>query len=125
MHRLKILCVIMNPQLQKKFINKKLKEKIVYIKCYEHTQVYRNSNNVSLFKKIRSAGGSTPQGGSLSYSRNPNSIPESLPAIPSVGSPGSAGPSPHPNSSLSQPTSVPPPDQVSKLSCNFIIKPTN
>lgn len=49
----------------------------------------------------------------MSYSRNPNSIPESLPAIPSVGSPGSAGPSPHPNSSLSQPTSVPPPDQVS------------
>lgn len=63
----------------------------------------------------RSTGGSTPQGGSLSYSRNPNSIPESLPAIPSVGSPGSAGPSPHPHSASSQPTSVPPSDQVSSL----------
>lgn len=57
----------------------------------------------------------------MSYSRNPNSIPESLPAIPSVGSPGSAGPSPHPNSSLSQPTSVPPPDQVSNRNSNFYI----
>ncbi|KAJ6642585.1 Mediator of RNA polymerase II transcription subunit 13 [Pseudolycoriella hygida] len=63
----------------------------------------------------KSNGGSTPQGGSLSHSRNPNSInsiPESLPPISSVGSPGSAGPSPHPNSSLSQPTSVQPPDQL-------------
>lgn len=57
------------------------------------------------------AGSCTP-GGSMSYSRNPHSIPESLPAIPSVGSPNSAAPSPHPNSSLSQPTSVPPNEQV-------------
>lgn len=75
-----------------------------------------HSTIFSLSPNNRSTGGSTPQGGSLSYSRNPNSIPESLPAIPSVGSPGSAGPSPHPNSSLSQPTSVPPPDQVSVIS---------
>lgn len=54
------------------------------------------------------------------YSRNPHSIPESLTAIPSVGSPGSAGPSPHPNSTLSQPTSIPPADQVTNKTPVFI-----
>lgn len=54
------------------------------------------------------------------YSRNPHSIPESLTAIPSVGSPGSAGPSPHPNSTLSQPSSIPPADQVNKNTINYI-----
>ncbi|XP_037905522.1 mediator of RNA polymerase II transcription subunit 13 isoform X2 [Hermetia illucens] len=54
----------------------------------------------------------TPQGGGAStYSRNPHSIGDSM-AVPSVGSPSSAGPSPHPNSTLSQPTSVPPTDQL-------------
>lgn len=48
-----------------------------------------------------------------SYPRH-SSLAESLVPIPSVGSPGSAGPSPHPNSTQSQPTSVPSADQVSK-----------
>lgn len=59
------------------------------------------------------SGDCTPNSGSGSCQRNQHSVPESINAIPSVGSPGSIGLSPHPNSSLSQPTSVPPPDQVS------------
>lgn len=51
-------------------------------------------------------------GGISSYSRN--SLIDCMP-IPSVGSPGTPAASPHPNSALSQPTSVPPADQVS---CN-------
>lgn len=93
----------------------------MYIKHYKHSKFVIILTIFCYSEKNRSTGGSTPQGGSLSYSRNPNSIPESLPAIPSVGSPGSAGPSPHPNSSLSQPTSVPPPDQVSIILINFIL----
>ncbi|XP_059615269.1 mediator of RNA polymerase II transcription subunit 13 isoform X2 [Phlebotomus argentipes] len=46
-----------------------------------------------------------------SYPRH-SSLAESLAPIPSVGSPGSAGPSPHPNSTQSQPTSVPSADQM-------------
>ncbi|XP_055701532.1 mediator of RNA polymerase II transcription subunit 13 isoform X2 [Phlebotomus papatasi] len=46
-----------------------------------------------------------------SYPRH-SSLAESLVPIPSVGSPGSAGPSPHPNSTQSQPTSVPSADQM-------------
>lgn len=68
----------------------------------------------SFFFFIRSnngGGGSTPHGGPPSYNRNPQSISESLP-VPSVGSPASVGQSPMPNSTLSQPTSVPPSDQV-------------
>lgn len=53
-------------------------------------------------------------GGISSYSRN--SLIDCMP-IPSVGSPGTPAASPHPNSALSQPTSVPPADQVS---LNFI-----
>ncbi|XP_061401806.1 mediator of RNA polymerase II transcription subunit 13 [Musca vetustissima] len=55
-------------------------------------------------------GSATPlQGGISSYSRN--SIMDCM-QIPSVGSPGTPAPSPHPNSALSQPTSVPPADQL-------------
>ncbi|XP_013106769.2 mediator of RNA polymerase II transcription subunit 13 [Stomoxys calcitrans] len=55
-------------------------------------------------------GNGTPlQGGVSSYSRN--SMMDCMP-IPSVGSPGTPAPSPHPNSALSQPTSVPPADQM-------------
>ncbi|XP_075162156.1 mediator complex subunit skuld [Haematobia irritans] len=55
-------------------------------------------------------GNGTPlQGGVSSYSRN--SVMDCMP-LPSVGSPGTPAPSPHPNSALSQPTSVPPADQL-------------
>lgn len=65
-----------------------------------------------LQNKSRLSGDCTPNSGSGSCPRNQHSIPESINAIPSVGSPGSIGMSPHPNSTLSQPTSVPPVDQV-------------
>uniref|UniRef100_A0A0A1X3M8 Mediator of RNA polymerase II transcription subunit 13 n=2 Tax=Zeugodacus cucurbitae TaxID=28588 RepID=A0A0A1X3M8_ZEUCU len=55
----------------------------------------------------------TPHGGASTYSRN--SVGDLLP-VPSVGSPGTPAQSPHPNSTLSQPTSVPPADQLSTMS---------
>ncbi|XP_023293764.2 mediator of RNA polymerase II transcription subunit 13 isoform X3 [Lucilia cuprina] len=59
-------------------------------------------------------GHGTPlQGGISSYSRN--SLIDCMP-IPSVGSPGTPAASPHPNSALSQPTSVPPADQLLSMS---------
>lgn len=65
-----------------------------------------------IFNRTNVCGGSTPHGDNNVYSsRNPHSMSESLP-VPSVGSPPSMGQSPMPNSTLSQPTSVPPVDQV-------------
>ncbi|XP_036342501.1 mediator of RNA polymerase II transcription subunit 13 [Rhagoletis pomonella] len=55
----------------------------------------------------------TPHGGASTYSRN--SVGDLMP-VPSVGSPGTPAQSPHPNSTLSQPTSVPPADQLMTMS---------
>ncbi|XP_050333363.1 mediator of RNA polymerase II transcription subunit 13 [Bactrocera neohumeralis] len=55
----------------------------------------------------------TPHGGASTYSRN--SVGDLMP-VPSVGSPGTPAQSPHPNSTLSQPTSVPPADQLLTMS---------
>lgn len=52
----------------------------------------------------------TPHGGNSTHSRN--SMGESMP-VPSVGSPATPAASPHPNSTMSQPTSVAAADQVS------------
>uniref|UniRef100_A0A1A9W5S5 Mediator of RNA polymerase II transcription subunit 13 n=1 Tax=Glossina brevipalpis TaxID=37001 RepID=A0A1A9W5S5_9MUSC len=98
---------------------------------YPRAALYQNSACTSeITRKQRSlaaqhhhaAAASTPghgtplqgaNGGASSYSRN--SVMDTMP-VPSVGSPGTPAPSPHPNSTLSQPTSVPPADQLLAMS---------
>lgn len=65
-----------------------------------------DDNFVGFPSSCRCQGSYTPQGGPPSYPRTQESM-----AIPSVGSPPSAAPSPLPNPH-SQPASVPPGDQV-------------
>lgn len=55
----------------------------------------------------------TPHGGASTYSRNSLGGDSSMP-VASVESPATPAPSPHPNSAHSQPTSVPPAEQVSE-----------
>ncbi|XP_034659492.1 mediator of RNA polymerase II transcription subunit 13 isoform X2 [Drosophila subobscura] len=57
----------------------------------------------------------TPHGGASTYSRNSLGGDSSLP-VASVGSPATPAPSPHPNSAHSQPTSVPPAEQLLNMS---------
>lgn len=56
-------------------------------------------------------GHGTPLQGSVISGFSRNSLIDN--PMPSVGSPGTPAPSPHPNTSISQPTSVTPADQVS------------
>ncbi|KPU78214.1 uncharacterized protein Dana_GF10192, isoform B [Drosophila ananassae] len=57
----------------------------------------------------------TPHGGASTYSRNSLGGDSSMP-VASVESPATPAPSPHPNSAHSQPTSVPPPEQMLNMS---------
>ncbi|KAH8245996.1 hypothetical protein KR026_006690 [Drosophila bipectinata] len=59
----------------------------------------------------------TPHGGASTYSRNSLGGDSSMP-VASVESPATPAPSPHPNSAHSQPTSVPPPEQMLNMSPN-------
>ncbi|XP_044731039.1 mediator of RNA polymerase II transcription subunit 13 isoform X2 [Chrysoperla carnea] len=62
-----------------------------------------NRVNCTCAKQQQPESSTTPQGGPPSYSRNQT---DSLPPMPSVGSPPSAAPSPLPNPNSQQPTSV-------------------
>ncbi|XP_043649004.1 mediator of RNA polymerase II transcription subunit 13 isoform X1 [Drosophila teissieri] len=57
----------------------------------------------------------TPHGGASTYSRNSLGGDSSMP-VASVESPATPAPSPHPNSAHSQPTSVPPAEQLLNMS---------
>ncbi|EDW79310.2 uncharacterized protein Dwil_GK13446 [Drosophila willistoni] len=65
-------------------------------------------------------GGTTPHGtahgGASQYLRNSLGGDSSMPAVASVESPATPAPSPHPNSAHSQPTSVPPAEQLLNMS---------
>lgn len=87
--------------------------------------------NVNTFRSLTSvqqqmSAGTTPVHGMPNCSNSVNSIGSNTTgfirnismdsmAVPSIGSPNTPNPSPRPNSAISQPTSVPPADQV----CNI------